>query len=92
LSQTQRLLLSNLYSTYNEASVARSAVERLRRTADLATESLRLVNLRFQAGTSPALEVVDAENTLTLARNSYDDAQARYRVALANLQTLTGSF
>jgi outer membrane protein len=92
LSQTQRLLLSNLYSVYNEASVARSAVERLRRTADLATESLRLVNLRFQGGTSQALEVVDAENTLTQARNSYDDAQARYRVALANLQTLTGSF
>jgi outer membrane protein TolC len=92
LSQTQRQLLSNLYSAYNEASVARSAVERLRRTADLATESLRLVNLRFQGGTSPALEVVDAENTLTETRNSYDDAQARYRVALANLQTLTGTF
>jgi outer membrane protein len=92
LSQTQRQLLSNLYSAYNEASVARAAVDRLRRAADLATESLRLVNLRFQAGTSPALEVVDAENTLTETRNSYDDAQARYRVALANLQTLTGNF
>jgi outer membrane protein TolC len=92
LSQTQRQLLSNVYSAYNEASVARSAVERFRRTADLAAESLRLINLRFQAGTSVAIEVVDAENTLTQARNSYDDAQARYRVALANLQTLTGSF
>ena len=92
LSQTQRQLLGNLYSAYNEASVARAAVERLRHTADLATESLRLVNLRFQGGTSLALEVVDAENTLTQARNAYDDAQARYRVALANLQTMTGSF
>jgi outer membrane protein TolC len=92
LSQTQRQLLSNLYSSYNEAAVARSAVERLRRTADLAAESLRLVTLRFQAGTSTALEVVDAQNTLAQARNSYNDAQARYRVALANLQTLTGSF
>jgi outer membrane protein TolC len=92
LSQTQRQLLSNLYSSYNEAAVARSAVERLRRTADLAAESLRLVTLRFQAGTSTALEVVDAQNTLAQARNSYNDTQARYRVALANLQTLTGSF
>jgi outer membrane protein len=92
LSQTQRQLLSNLYSAYNEASVARASVDRLRQTADLATESLRLINLRFQGGTSTALEVVDAENTLTQARNAYDDAEARYRLALANLQTLTGNF
>lgn len=92
LSQTQRQLLSNLYSAYNEAAVARAAVDRLRSTADLAAESLRLINLRFQAGESTALEVVDAQNTLTQARNSYDDAQARYRVAIANLQALTGNF
>jgi outer membrane protein len=92
LSQTQRQMLRNLYAFYNEATTARSAVETNRQTADLAVESLRLTNLRFQAGTSTALEVVDAENTLTQARNAYNDAQARYRVALANLQTLTGSF
>jgi outer membrane protein TolC len=92
LSQTQRQLLTNLYTAYNEAMVARSAVEKSRRTADLATESLRLVNLRFQAGTSTALEVVDAQNTLIQTRNTYDDAQVRYRVSLANLQTLTGTF
>jgi outer membrane protein TolC len=38
------------------------------------------------------LEVVDAQKTLVDARNAYDDAQTRYRVALANLQTVTGSF
>jgi outer membrane protein TolC len=53
---------------------------------------LRLINLRYQGGASTASEVVDAENTLVTARNSYDDAQARYRTALATLQTLTGSF
>jgi len=36
--------------------------------------------------------VVDAQNTLTAARNGYADGQARYRLAIANLQTLTGSF
>jgi outer membrane protein TolC len=92
LSQTQRQMLSNLYSSYNEASVARAAVEKSRHTADLAAESQRLVNLRYQAGESTALEVVDSENTLTLARNAYDDTLVRYRVALATLQTLTGSF
>ena len=38
------------------------------------------------------LDVVDAQNTLTTARNAYDDAQVRYRVALSQLQTLTGTF
>jgi outer membrane protein TolC len=92
LSQTQRQTLSELYAAYNEASVARDAVDKLRQTADLAAESLRLVNLRYQGGASPALEVVDAETTLTAARNAYDDGQVRYRMALASLQTLTGAF
>ena len=59
---------------------------------DLAAESLRLTTLRYQAGESTALEVVDAQNTFVLARNAIDDAQVRYRVALAELQTLTGRF
>ena len=92
LTKAQRQLLGNLYAFYNEASVSRASVEKLRRTADLASESLRLINLRYRAGESTALEVVDAQNTLTQARNAYDDAQVRYRVALANLQTVTGSF
>ena len=56
------------------------------------TESLRLINLRYQAGESTALEVVDAQNTLTTARNAYSDSEVRYRVAIATLQTLTGNF
>jgi outer membrane protein len=50
-----------------------------------------LTTLRYQAGESTVLEVVDAQNTLTAARNAYDDGQARYRIAQANLQTLTGT-
>jgi outer membrane protein TolC len=92
LSQAQREMLSNLYSSYNEAAVARSAVDTSRRTAALAAESMRLINLRYQAGESTSLEVIDAQDTLTQSRNAYDDSEARYRVALANLQMLTGSF
>jgi outer membrane protein TolC len=58
----------------------------------MAADSLRLTTLRYQAGESTVLEVVDAQNTLTLARNAFDDGELRYRVALANLQTLTGPF
>jgi outer membrane protein len=92
LSQAQRQRLSNLYSSYNEATVARASVEQSRGTADLAAESLRLIDLRYKAGASTALEVVSAENTLTQSRNAYADAEMRYRVAVATLQTVTGSF
>src|SRR5207302_9689329 len=92
LSQTQRQLVSNLYSMYNEALTARAAVDSLRRVAGLAAESLRLTTLRYQAGESTALEMVDAQNTNVQTRNAADDAEVRYRVAIAQLQTLTGSF
>ena len=92
LSQAQRQLLSNLYGSYNDAAVARASVEESRGTADLAAESLRLIDLRYKAGASTALEVVTAENTLTQTRNAYADAEMRYRVAVATLQTVTGSF
>jgi outer membrane protein TolC len=92
LSYAQRQLLSHLRQFYSEAETARSEMESLASSADMAAESLRLTTLRYQAGESTVLEVVDAQNTLTLARNAYDDGQSRYKVAVATLQTLTGNF
>src|SRR5882762_11037878 len=92
LSFAQRQLLAHLRQFYSEAEIARSEMQSLASSAEMATDSLRLTTLRYQAGESTVLEVVDAQNTLTLARNAYDDGQARFRVAVANLQTLTGTF
>jgi outer membrane protein TolC len=92
LSATQRTLIRNLQGFYQEAQTAREQVESLRRSVDLAAESLRLNGLRYQAGDATILELVDAQTTLILARNAYDDGQVRYRLAVANLQTLTGTF
>ncbi len=92
ISHEQRQLLANLQDYYEEARTARLEMESLASSAEMAGDSLRLTNLRYQAGESTVLEIVDAQNTLTQARNAYDDGQVRYRVALANLQTLTGSF
>lgn len=92
LTQTQREALGNFYSSFNEAEAARSEVNLLRDAADEATESLRLTTLRYQAAEATAQEVVDAQNALAGARNALDDGEARYRVAIASLQTLTGQF
>lgn len=92
LTFAQRHLLANLRTLYDEARVARSELELLDQSAQLAADSLRLITLRYQAGEALVLEVVDAQNTLTLARNAFNDGQVRYRVAMANVQTLTGTF
>jgi len=92
LSAAQRQALANLRIFYAEAAARKDQIDTLRQSADLAAESLRLTNLRYRAGEAGALEVVDAQNALALARNNFDDGEARYRVALANLQTLTGAF
>ena len=91
LTLAQRTLEGNLAAAYAEVQAAQAQLDSLRRSVDLAAESLRLTLLRYQAGESTALEVVDAQNTLTGARNAYDDGLARYRVATAGLQTLTGT-
>jgi outer membrane protein TolC len=92
LKFAQRQLLSHLRQFYSEAETARSEMESLASSAEMAADSLRLTTMRYQAGEASVLEVVDAQNTLTLARNAYDDGQSRYRVAIANLETLTGNF
>lgn len=90
LSLAQRTLLSEIRSVYAEAETALNELSGLQRAAELSAESLRLITLRYKDGESTVLEVVDAQNTFALANAAYQDGAVRYRVALANLQTLTG--
>jgi outer membrane protein TolC len=92
LSFTERKMAADLKDFYGEAQTSRLQLESLRQSAELAAESLRLTTLRYQAGEATVLEVVDSQNTLTQAQNALGDGQLRYRVAVANLQTLTGKF
>jgi outer membrane protein TolC len=90
LSLVQRKLLAEMQSLYAEAETAQGQLASLQRSAELAADSLRLTTLRYKNGESTVLEVVDAQNSATLADAGYQDGAVRYRVALANLQTLTG--
>jgi outer membrane protein TolC len=92
LSLTQRQLLSNLDAFYREADTAALQIVSLKRSLDLASESLRLTLLRYEAGEVTALEVSDAQSTLAQARTAYSEGLVRRRVAAANLQTITGAF
>jgi outer membrane protein TolC len=90
LSLAQRKLLAEIQSLYAEAETALNEQAGLKRSAELAEESLRLTTLRYTNGESTVLEVVDAQTTYAQANAAYQDGAVRYRVALANLQTLTG--
>jgi outer membrane protein TolC len=90
LSFAQRKLLAEMRSLYSEAETALNELAGLQRSAELAADSLRLTTLRYKDGEATVLEVVDAQTTFATANAGYQDGALRYRVALANLQTLTG--
>src|SRR5262249_14459948 len=92
LSFAQRNLFSEMEAFYVEARTAAAQLASLRSTVDLSVDNLRLTRLRYTAGEATAQEVVDAQSQLVQARNAYDDGLVRYRVGIANLQTLTGAF
>ena len=92
LSAAQRQAIAGLQSFYSEAQLSYEHLQVLKQSTELAEQSLHLTNLRYEAGEASALEVVDAQNTLTTAGNNYHDGELRYHLAIANLETLTGAF
>lgn len=91
LSATQRRLVAQLDEFYGEALVARDQLQSFEQSVATSRESLRLVQLRYSAGESSVLEVVDAESALVTAEAAREDGILRYQTALANLQILTGT-
>ncbi len=90
LSYSQRKLIAEIQSLHAEAETALNELTGLARSAELAAESQRLTSLRYKDGEATVLEVVDSQTAYAQASNNYHDGAVRYRVALANLQTLTG--
>ena len=91
VTAAQRRLLANLSELYAEAATAQAALASLDASVLAARESLRLTNLRYTDGEGTVFEVVDAQNTLISAEDAQLDGRTRYQLALAQLQTLTGS-
>ncbi|GAA3768415.1 hypothetical protein GCM10022270_31650 [Terriglobus aquaticus] len=92
LTTAQRRAVASLQEFYAEAAAANKQLASLDASVTTARESLRLTELRYINGESTVLEVVDAQNTLSSAENARIDGNVRYQLALANLQTLTGTF
>jgi outer membrane protein TolC len=91
LTATQRHLIAVLDEAYAEAAAALDQTASLDQSVQTAAESLRLTRLRYTAGESTALEVVDAQDAYLKAQTDRADGVARYQDALAALQMLTGT-
>lgn len=92
LTTSKKQLQADVASSHAEAETALAQIQTLRSSRDLSEESLRLTLLRYKSGEATALEVVDAQTTAAQARTAYDDGLLRYRLALATLQNLTGTY
>jgi outer membrane protein TolC len=91
LTATQRRLIATLEETYAEAAAAREQLGLLDQSVATADESLRLTKLRYAAGESTALEVVDAQNSFLSASIARADGVVRFETAFSALQILTGT-
>lgn len=91
LTAAQRRLIATLEEAYAEASAAQAQLGLLNQSVRTSAESLRLTKLRYSAGESTALEVVDAQNSYLLAETAEADGTVRYQAALAALQLLMGT-
>jgi outer membrane protein TolC len=91
LTAAQRRLIAQIDETYSEAAAAREQLASLDASVQTAAESLRLTKMRYTGGEATVLEVVDAQGAYLTAANAREDGRVRYRTALAQLQTLTGT-
>jgi outer membrane protein TolC len=91
LSATQKRLIARLDEAFAEAQASRDQLVSLDQSVATAAESLRLTRLRYTGGDATVLEVVDAQNAFVLTENAREDGRVRYQMALADLQTLTGT-
>ena len=91
LSYAQRKLSADLQQFYGEARLAKQEIAIRQGSVTDAEQSRKLILLQYKAGEATALEVVNAEATVSLEKNAYYDAETRLATALATLATLTGS-
>lgn len=90
LTATERQFIAHLHEVYSEAKAANDQLKSLDDSVQTAEENLRLARLRYTSGEAIALEVVDAENSLTQAEDARADGMVRNQTAIANLKTLMG--
>lgn len=83
---TRNLIQNTVEDAFLTLESSREQIETAKVAIESAQESLRLSQLRFQAGVGTQTEVITAESALTEARGNLADAVTSYNIALVQLR------
>ena len=89
LATVDSVLLS-VQQAYLNLRAAEQTIASTKTAVEEGQESFRIASLRYRAGVGTNLDVLDAETSLTTARNNYVQALYNYNVSVATLEQAVG--
>ena len=83
-------VLYDVQSAYLNLRAAEQTISSTKVAVEEGQESFRIASLRYRAGVGSNLDVLDAETSLTMARNNYVQALYNYNIYVATLEQAVG--
>ena len=83
-------VLYDVQSAYLNLRAAEQTISSTKVAVEEGQESFRIASLRYRAGVGINLDVLDAETSLTTARNNYVQALYNYNIYVATLEQAVG--
>ena len=83
-------VLHDVQSAYLNLRAAEQTISSTKVAVEEGQESFRIASLRYRAGVGRNLDVLDAETSLTTARNNYVQALYNYNIYVATLEQAVG--
>ena len=83
-------VLHDVESAYLNLRAAEQTISSTKVAVEEGQESFRIASLRYRAGVGINLDVLDAETSLTTARNNYVQALYNYNIYVATLEQAVG--
>ena len=83
-------VLHDVESAYLNLRAAEQTISSTKVAVEEGQESFRIASLRYRAGVGSNLDVLDAETSLTTARNNYVQALYNYNIYVATLERAVG--
>lgn len=83
-------VLHDVQSAYLNLRAAEQTISSTKVAVEEGQESFRIASLRYRAGVGSNLDVLDAETSLTTARNNYVQAFYNYNIYVATLEQAVG--
>lgn len=90
LALTQEFLIKEVKSKLIELNQVRTQINAIERNVKLAEKAYSIANTRYKEGTGTQLEIKNADLELSTAKANRIQSMYDYKIALSNLEKLTG--